>query len=145
MPGSCHTRDALATLTDPGGGERPCASRDERGQAWALAPAHLLILLGADPRSWGHSRTFLLEHPRRVWPALSSLSDSPRVRAESQLQAPPTWAFQACWQAALACVSAEAGGPLGSDLYPLPFGRASCQGDDRIEFRVKRTNLVCLI
>lgn len=69
MPGSCHTRDALTTLPDPGGGERPCASRDEPGQAWALAPAHLLILLGTDPLLWGHSKTFLLEHPRRVWPA----------------------------------------------------------------------------
>lgn len=44
-----------------------------------------------------------------------------------------------------AWISAEAGDPLGPDLCSLSLGRASCQGDDRIEFRVKGTNLVCLI
>lgn len=44
-----------------------------------------------------------------------------------------------------AWISAEAGEPLGPDLCSLSLGRASCQGDDRIEFRVKGTNLVCLI
>lgn len=57
----------------------------------------------------------------------------------------PLQVFQFTGQAAPGWISAEAGEPLGLALCPLSLGRASCQGDDRIEFRVEGTNLVCLI
>ena len=85
-------------------------------------------------------------HPEaapRAFAAPSPMITRRRRRAGQEL---PTSGFPVCRPCRpQAWISAEAGDPLGPDLCTLSLGRASCQGDDRIEFRVKGTNLVCLI
>lgn len=87
------------------------------------------------------------------WCSLTSKSLQPcvlaahaRVRPRGDSLGParsfPLQVFQFTAQAAPGWISAEAGEPLGLALCPLSLSRASCQGDDRIEFRVEGTNLV---